>query len=512
MLGGLGLAACAPAAAMADIVSKVGYKEDGAAYEGLVTVEGKTYLYEGGVKFTGGRKEYKGARYFYKSDGHMAVSETVEWDDGTEHEYGSDGVLAEDEADLGDEADESGFTAGWYSLTCAKSSRRLDVPGNATANGTSIDVADANHQQGQKWRIMWDASVKAFRIETSAAVMESPKEGLTDAGQKVVLWADCWKENGTAYKNQRWKLAKDKQGRYLITNADSGLALTAKKSDDGTPVTLQKVTGKDNQKWELKATPSWEGWWTDPSGNHHVNNPADGMMVKSTKMADPAYTNGEGVDDGWGSIYDFDGDGTASWHLPTYDDLPNGGAHGPDAAVPSITQGDRRQRTIMYGLSRVGCEYVDNTAGPTTFVCDSLTSWAYRMGTGEVFTTSDNPEFWDASFQWALIKERDGDPWQRDQGSLKPGDMVYFGQEALTWYGGAFGVEGYGTYHAAMYYAGGRMINARGVIGVTKDTLVAEYPTEGADTDDGSSGMGMAYLGGGSPYAWDTSVTGVPHM
>lgn len=155
----------------------------------------------------------------------------------------------------------------------------------------------------------------------------------------------------------------------------------------------------------------------------------------------------------------------------------------------------------MYGLSRVGCSYALNNL-PHEFVCDGLTEWAYEHGTGE--------ETGDASFQYELIKERDGDPWKRSLDDLKPGDLVFFGQESLTYYAGSFGDYGYGDYHAGMYYADGRMINARG-IGVTKDTDVAAYSTDG-DTGDGSSGMGWDYLGGGSPYAHDTSVTGVPHM
>ena len=64
VLAGLGAATLAPAAALAGTVKKMGYHEDGEAYEGLVTVEGKTYLYRGGEMFLGGPVEYKGSRWF----------------------------------------------------------------------------------------------------------------------------------------------------------------------------------------------------------------------------------------------------------------------------------------------------------------------------------------------------------------------------------------------------------------------------------------------------------------
>lgn len=77
-LAGLGALTLLLVTALADVVTKVGYKADGTAHEGLVPIEGKTYLYEGGVKYKGGRKEYRGLRYFWPNDGRMATDEDVE--------------------------------------------------------------------------------------------------------------------------------------------------------------------------------------------------------------------------------------------------------------------------------------------------------------------------------------------------------------------------------------------------------------------------------------------------
>lgn len=613
---GLGALALLPSAAVADIVAKTGYKADGSAYEGLVSVEGKTYLYEGGVKFTGGQKEFRGSRYFHAADGRMAVSETVEvsgewwhydegglaydglftesgktylfesgklyhgglksrdgnlyyfdtgdghmavseyvtvasdkyrfaadgkgvdglfeddgktylfeagkmfrsgqktvdgkqryfhaadghmavsedvkWDDGTTHHYDEQGVLADSTG-----LDHSSFTDGWYTLAC-KAGGVLDVAGADTADGSTIQVYEANGSQAQRWRVVWDKSVGAFRVETSAGVAEAGNLGFTDAGHRVALWQDLW-VGGKGLANQRWKLTKDAEGYLTLTNADNGFVMTATSGKNGAKVTMEKATGADNQRWKATTTGSYSGWWTDSAGHHHVNNPDDGMMVRSCTRVDPVYKNGDGKNDGWGSIYDFDAEGTATWHLPTYSDLPNGGAHGPGAAVPNITQGDRRQRSILYALSRVGCPY--RTGGrPNAFVCDGLTSWAVNKGAdGDVPEGAD-----DASYQWALIKELHGDPSGADISKLKPGDLVFWGDgsgKPLTYYAGAFGTYGYGDYHAGMYYANGKMINARSA-GVTDQTVVADYAGE----------MGWAYLGGGDPYRYDTSAFGVPHM
>ena len=552
VLAGLGTVLSVPVAAMADVVTKVGHKADGAPWSGLVTVEGKTYLYEAGVKYTGGQKEFRGSRYFHTDDGHMAVSETVEvsgerwrydgsglaynglftdggktylfeagkmfrsgqktvdgkqryfhtddghmavsedvtWADGTKHHYGADGVLADST-----ELDGKSFTAGWYTLAC-KAGGVLDVQGAETANGAHIQVYKSNGSQAQRWRIMWDSTVGAFRVETSAGVAEAGNLGYTSPGKRVALWQDLW-VGGKGLANQRWRISKDAEGYLTLTNADNGFVLTAASGKNEAAVTMEKASGADTQRWKATSTGSYSGWWVDGQGHHHVNDPSDGMMVRGCKRVDPVYRNGEGKNDGWGSVYDFDAEGTATWHLPTYSDLP-AGAHGSGAAVPNVTEGDRRQRSILYALSRVGCPYRTGDR-PNAFVCDGLTGWAVNKGACENWGACD-----DASFQWALIKQLHGDPWGADMGKLKPGDLVFWGDESgkpLTYYAGAFGDHGYGNYHAGMYYANGRMINARSA-GVTDQTVVADYARE----------MGWAYLGGGNPYRYDTSAFGVPHM
>ena len=203
----------------------------------------------------------------------------------------------------------------------------------------------------------------------------------------------------------------------------------------------------------------------------------------------------------YGSVYDFDADGAASWHLPVLDDLPGGADnHGSGHAVPVITEGDLRQRTILYALSRLGCSYALDRQ-PEEFVCDGLTEWAYRQATGERCTTSSDPhrDYVDASFQWDLIKSRGHDPWQADVGTLRPGDLLFFGQQTVAQGGGSIDYDG-APYHAGMYYRDGLMINARasGVQLTDIDWYAREFMPP--------------YLGGGSPYAKEACRFEVPHL
>lgn len=137
VLAGLGAVLFVPISAMADVVTKVGYKADGTPWSGLVTVEGKTYLYEAGEKFCGGQREFHGSRYFHK-DGHMAVDEDVEWSDGTKHHYGTDGLLKDVAKKSGWVTDDDGvlryYEDGKYLAGCERAIA-------TDASGAKVDPA-----------------------------------------------------------------------------------------------------------------------------------------------------------------------------------------------------------------------------------------------------------------------------------------------------------------------------------------------------------------------------------
>ncbi len=274
-------------------------------------------------------------------------------------------------------------------------------------------------------------------------------------------------------------------------SSSNPFTVTSKKTDYYSSTWTSQITGPTDEMPE-------SGWWLDNSGNVRCIDPETHQPIKSCTRVDP-YASDE-----YGAIYDFDENGVATWHLPTVDDLPNG-AYGSGAEVPNITQGDRRQRVLLYALSRLGCSYATGNV-PTEFVCDGLSGWSYLRGTHELCATSnpygfseDGNDYYDASCQWDLIKTRNGDPWKADINSLKPGDIVFFGQEAVTYGPGSIDYNGE-AYHAGIYYGNGLMINARSNGEGVQFTDISWY----------NDNM-MTYLGGGSPYAEETSYVEIPH-
>lgn len=278
VIAGLGFIAAAPVAALADTVTRLGYKADGSAYEGLVTVHGKTYLYEGGAKFCGGVREYRGSRYFHEDDGRMAVDEDVEWPDGTKHHYGVDGVLSDKPKTEALDADS--LVAGWYTLTC-KAGGVLGASEAATANGTDVKVSDSFAADGQKWHIEWDASMGAFCVRTCAVVMEPRDYSHVKDGSAVQLWCQATKSDGSFYPHQRWRIERDADGWVTLVNADSGLALTAV---TGACAELREDVASDEQKWRLDACELTHGWWQSAEGWHY--NHANGYCATGWYLYD----------------------------------------------------------------------------------------------------------------------------------------------------------------------------------------------------------------------------------
>ena len=72
MLAGLGAIASAAEAAVAETVTRTGYRADGEAFEGLVTVESKTRVYRAGEPVAvPGEAEVGGERYWVGEDGEV---------------------------------------------------------------------------------------------------------------------------------------------------------------------------------------------------------------------------------------------------------------------------------------------------------------------------------------------------------------------------------------------------------------------------------------------------------
>ena len=464
---GLGLLAGAPAAALAQTITKTGTAESGEALEGLVTVHGRSYLYVSGELFRGGRREYRGKeRYFHPEDGHMAQDEDVTWDDGTQHHYDSEGVLHDKRASQ--QVDESALPAGWYNLALPGTSLRLDVEGAQTGEDTKVYLQGADDGRGieQKFRLTWPDPYRV-RIESPMGVLRV-RDASKAAGADVTQCAEA------GIEAERWSVERDEAGHYLFRNAVNGGLLAVDEATGSATVKCLEDTDADTQRWSLSPCAGFEGWWTDTTGALHCTDPSSALMLRDAKRVDPYL-------DDYGAIYDFDHAGNASWHLPTYDDVPDG--HGEGAPIPN-PQGDRRQRALILAISRIGCPYALGEI-PNKFVCDGLSGWCYETATGDTSYSGD------ASCQWQMIKDRNG--IKHDVSELKSGDLVFFGNAQVTYGPGSIDYKG-AAYHAGVYYADGQMINARGAGGV-QITDVAWY----------ASSFMPPLLGGGSPYAAETS-------
>ena len=97
---------------------------------------------------------------------------------------------------------------------------------------------------------------------------------------------------------------------------------------DGTCGSCANYTYEGNnskaQLWKLTTTSFNAGWFSE-NGAMYCYDPQTGELVKNCTRVDPMMTDPSQ----YGSIYDFDSEGRATWHLPTVADLPGG--TGPSA-------------------------------------------------------------------------------------------------------------------------------------------------------------------------------------
>ncbi|HEX6344680.1 serine/threonine protein kinase [Umezawaea sp.] len=129
-------------------------------------------------------------------------------------------------------------TATAAPLVVDASGKCLDVPGNATDNGTAVTVFDCNGGDNQRWA---PTVAGELRVYGGTKCLDARLAG-TEPGTSVDVH-DC---NGGP--NQRWTLNEDR----TITGAQSGLCLDVLGSgtEFGTPVVLWNCSGGANQRWQ----------------------------------------------------------------------------------------------------------------------------------------------------------------------------------------------------------------------------------------------------------------------
>ena len=117
--------------------------------------------------------------------------------------------------------------------------RCLDVPNQATATGTQLNIWDCNGQANQQWTYT-SASELTVYSGGSLRCLDASGAG-TANGTPVIIWT-C---HGGA--NQKW----NRNGDGTIRNAQSGLCLEVggTATANGSPVQLWSCTGANNQRW-----------------------------------------------------------------------------------------------------------------------------------------------------------------------------------------------------------------------------------------------------------------------
>jgi alpha-galactosidase len=126
-----------------------------------------------------------------------------------------------------------GSTTAGTSLVSAASSRCLDDPMSATANGTQPIIWDCGGPANQRWSIVGN-TIRAF-----GKCLDAPINAA--AGAAVVLW-DC--NGGT---NQQWSF----NDNGSVSGVASGLCLdvTGNNTGNGTAVGLWTCNNAANQRW-----------------------------------------------------------------------------------------------------------------------------------------------------------------------------------------------------------------------------------------------------------------------
>ena len=364
---------------------------------------------------------------------------------------------------------------GTYEIASALGTT-LDLENSGSSWGTNILTWEKNNQNNQKFSITYTDS--GYLITTVFGHALDVENGSMENGANVRQWED----NGATC--QRWWPELLDGGYIRFKNANSGKYLDVENSSAELGANVQQYEKNDSKGQMWKLIPSVFTGWFSENGAMYCVDPQTNQIVKNCTRVDPTKPDPAQ----FGSLYDFDSEGRATWHLPTVSDLPGG--TGPSAPIPTLT-GDQRQRTLQLALSRLGCPY-ELLQAPTGFVCDGLTAWSVTTATGIRFRGGTQVDDQDMSWQHVYIREHNG--LQTDISQAKPGDIIFWGDPA--------NIENHGTYgsrHVSMFYHDDIMIHAAGTgLGVREGSITDEQNAFGD------------FIDFGSPYT-DTSQCEIPH-
>lgn len=141
-----------------------------------------------------------------------------------------------------------GIANGVYRITGRQSGRALEVKGQATGNGSPVDLWDYNGGTNQRWTVQVAGSYYSITGVQSGRTLDV--QGQNTANGTAI---DLWDWNGGT--NQLWSIQPTDSGYYSIIGAQSGRALdvTGQLTGNGSAIDIWDFNGGANQQWSFSA-------------------------------------------------------------------------------------------------------------------------------------------------------------------------------------------------------------------------------------------------------------------
>jgi Ricin-type beta-trefoil lectin domain-like/Concanavalin A-like lectin/glucanases superfamily len=197
----------------------------------------------------------------------------------------------------------TGDGSGWLTVTNVGSGKVLDVPGGSTSPGTQLEQWTANGGTNQQWQLRPNGDGTYQIFGRRAGLVAGVGGGSTAEGAAVIQWTplsvpdQAWSlvpvvvpganyalfnhNSGLALdvtgestvdgglviqwpyhsgNNQKWRFVSVGSGWYEIVNVNSGKALEAPNTSQGTQLDQRTYAGATTQQWQLATAPG--GYYT----------------------------------------------------------------------------------------------------------------------------------------------------------------------------------------------------------------------------------------------------------